>query len=135
VSNQASFFDETSRRREVIQVQLDVSRRRETLPDYRRQMISAVQDAGTQKALAAEDPAWREDAERAIEELAASGFAFTAEDVRTRIGSPYSPGAMGAAFLQASRRRLIRRVGFVAAQRIERHGAVVAQWIGVERAP
>lgn len=119
MSNQASLFDE---------VQLEVSRRRDTLPDYRRQVIFAVQDAGTRKALAAEDPAWIERASEVIERFASSGETFSADDVRVITGDPIRPGSLGGVFRSAVRQGLVTPAGIATSNRVVRHGGIQRLW-------
>ena len=70
--------------------------------------------------------------DRAIAQRAASGEAFTSDDVRAEVEVlASSSGLLGARFNAASRRNLIRKTGrYVQSRNASRHGGVVAEWIG-----
>jgi hypothetical protein len=93
-------------------------------------------DVGAALADEAETTAWRVAVDAAIAQLAERAGTFTAEDVRQIAGDPPShPNAMGARFMAASRRGLIRRVGFREAQRVTLHGHPIALWVGAAHVP
>lgn len=103
-----------------------------TLPDdppatapQRKQtgMVTAWRNAGT---------AWKKKALVAVLELASTGQPFTADDIRAKIGDDgISPQAWGSLFNGAARKGLIKKVSYVTSDRAERHGSVIAQWVGV----
>jgi hypothetical protein len=99
---------------------------------YARELAENARDTGAARALSVDPTGFRAAAEQAIEDLAASGVVFSAEDVRRRTGPPESDGAMGAAFLAASKRHRIVPVGLVQASRVTRHRSVLRTWIGRE---
>jgi alkylated DNA nucleotide flippase Atl1 len=68
--------------------------------------------------------------DEALEEirLMADGQVFSAEDIRTQIGSPETPNQMGAVFRTAMRQGLIQSVAVLISTRATRHGGLVRQW-------
>ncbi len=73
---------------------------------------------------------WKSACDAVIAAMAASGSEFTAEDVREFAGNPPKPNAMGARFLAARRRGLIRRVGVTNATRSTRHACALMVYRG-----
>ena len=74
---------------------------------------------------------WRESCDKAIAELAATGRAFTADDIRRLVGDPPNhPNAMGARFVAAAKAGILRKVGYQSPLRASRHASVVAIWRG-----
>ena len=63
-----------------------------------------------------------------IEHLAMTRPSFTAEDLRARLCPPHHPNAIGAAFLTASRRRLIVRYDSRPSRTRSRRGGSLAVW-------
>jgi len=76
---------------------------------------------------------WAQDCDNAIAAMAASGAEFTAEDVRSFAGDPPKPAAMGARFLAACKRGLIRRVGVTNAKRRSSHACLLPVYQGAAR--
>jgi hypothetical protein len=99
------------------------------LREYGAGLAEAVRDVGVQAALNF-DSEWRDAAQEALAELAASGLEFTADDLRDRVGEPMSPNALGAAIRAASAADLIRHVGYRRSRRISRHAGVIGVWKG-----
>lgn len=95
-------------------------------------------EAPTARSLAAEgmsraamaDRGWLPIAAEVIEELAAAGEEFSAENVRARAGSPVSPALVGAAFKIARLRGVIEPAGLATAQRAVSHGRLLRTWRG-----
>lgn len=108
----------------------------DALEDTSRQLsiddALAARDHGMETAEHATDIAWREACDRTIEQLADTGTAFTAEDVRRIVGAPVaaSANAMGPRFMAASRRGVIEPAGWVTAGRTEAHGRPLRRWRG-----
>lgn len=100
------------------------------LRDYRRGLIATVGKVGGQVALDF-DRAWGEAALEALEQLAADGLEFTADELLQLVGQPSSPGAVGRVFKRAANADLIRCVGVTTSQRISRHGGLQRVWVGV----
>lgn len=100
------------------------------LRDYGDSMADAVRDAGAQAAFSF-DRDWSDAAVEALEELAADGREFTADDVRDRVGEPESPGALGAVFRGAAAAEQIKLVGYRRSRRLSRHAGVIGVWRGV----
>jgi len=98
------------------------------LRSYRGDVISAVREAGEQRALWDHD--WSESALEELERLAGSSQDFTADDLVAEVGAPDSPGAVGAAFSKAAKSGLIRTVGYATSRRVGRHGGLVRVWRG-----
>jgi hypothetical protein len=98
-----------------------------------RQMTlgEALKEIGTTRADLAADPDWKATADAAIDQLAATGQPFTADDVRALgVPDPDSRKAWGARFLSASRAGRIIRVGYVPSKRPSVHAHPIAQWRG-----
>jgi hypothetical protein len=93
---------------------------------------AARKQAGMARADEHADAEWKARVDEAIEDLAATGERFTAEDVRAIAGDPPDhPNAMGARFNAAARRRLIRKVGYQLSNRASLHRHPIAVWEGV----
>lgn len=76
--------------------------------------------------------AFRAMVDQAIAVLARRDVPFSSDDVRKLTAlEPHHPNAWGAAMVRASKRGLIRRVGFAKSTTPSRHAGVVANWIGV----
>lgn len=99
------------------------------LRSYGAGLAETVADVGAQAALDF-DPVWADSAREALDELAASGVAFTADDLRDCVGDPESSGAIGAALRAAAAADLIRHVGYQRSRRISRHAGVIGVWRG-----
>ncbi len=94
----------------------------------------AYKQLGMFRADEAADAGWKARVDAAIEELAASGAPFTAEDVREIAGDPPDhPNAMGARFAAAAQRGLIRSVGYRKARRASLHRHPIHVWEGTWR--
>jgi hypothetical protein len=98
--------------------------------DYRAGLIATVGEIGGQVGLDF-DRAWAEAAAEGLEQLAADGREFTADDLLQLVGQPSSPGAVGGVFKKAANADLIRCVGVTSSQRISRHGGLQRVWVGV----
>jgi hypothetical protein len=79
---------------------------------------------------------WKQQADAAIRQLAATGELFTSEDVTARVGQPTDadgrarPNAVGAIINANARKGIIERIGFVKATRANQHSALISQWRG-----
>lgn len=91
-----------------------------------------LRDQGMAAADQAQPDEWKAAVDVEIARRAAAGVPFTADDVSAVVGdSPTgSQGAMGARFMAASRRGVIRRVGYVPSRKPSVHAHPVAQWMG-----
>lgn len=87
---------------------------------------------GMERADAAEGSRWKEAADAAIAQLAASGQEFTAEDVREVAGDPEHFNAMGARFGAAAQAGLIRYVRHAPSSRPTLHRCAIRVWVGVK---
>lgn len=70
---------------------------------------------------------------RAISELAATGHAFSAEDLRKApiaLPDPRHPAHWGSVFRKASRQGIIRPVGHTTSGTPSRHGGSLRLWRG-----
>lgn len=89
-------------------------------------------DIGMNIAENALDLRWRAAAQVTITQLAASGRAFSADDVRDRVGDPLgSPSGMGPLFRAAMRAGEIRQHGWTTSKRPEAHSRPLRTWRGV----
>lgn len=74
---------------------------------------------------------WRANAMDALEQLAASGCEFTADDVRhAGVGEPPHPNYWGALFLAAQTQKVIRKVGVAPSRNRRSHASAVFRWVG-----
>ncbi len=97
---------------------------------------SLARDHGTQRTLTdPESRQWQDEAEGVLEELAASGVVFSAEDIYRILGPAPSDGAAGALFLRAAKSKRIVNVGIVRATRVARHAGILRTWRGSEWGP
>lgn len=88
---------------------------------------------GVARANGAASPPWKAAWDGAIEKLAAAGEPFTSDDVRVIAGGPTDhPNAAGARFLAASRRGLIRSVGYRPSDRASLHRHPLTLWVGAD---
>ena len=89
-----------------------------------------ARDEGIARALANPSiPPWRIIARQGIRDIAATGAEFTSEDLRSQVGSPPSPAAMGAVFNQAAKAGEIVEVAFVQATRKTSHAGIIRRWV------
>lgn len=80
------------------------------------------------------NPAYRARLIDAIEQLAATGQPFCADQVRAVAGDPpadCSPNVAGAVINHAAKAGLIRFVGYTRSARVVGHGNLVRLWAGV----
>lgn len=93
-----------------------------------------LRDAGIEKVTNNTPDDYRSVFERVLTTLAASREPFTSEDVTAVVGRPpNSPNTVGALFIGAAKRGLIRKCGYRQSVRPERHAAVIALWEGRQR--
>lgn len=76
---------------------------------------------------------WKSDVDYIIVQLAKKGVPFTANEVRAAaqncgLPEPSHPNAWGGALMSASKRKLVKRVGYRRSEGAARHGGVVAEW-------
>lgn len=71
---------------------------------------------------------WRVVAYAALLEAIRADLRLTSETITARAGVPSSPNQVGATINGWARRGLIRRVGFVNAERSNQHAALIAEW-------
>lgn len=94
----------------------------------------ALKEIGTTRADLAADKVWKHLADAAIDQLAAAGQPFTADDVRALgVPDPSSPKAWGARMLSAAKGGRIRRIGYTPSRRPSVHAHPVAVWVGTEQ--
>ena len=96
-------------------------------------VASGVQLAlvGEAKAYGAASRPWKERWEETIRVLAEVGQPFTSETIRLIAGEPTDhPNAVGAIFSNLAHQGVIRRVGYVNAQRPSLHNHPIAEWVG-----
>lgn len=88
-------------------------------------------DAGMNHAENALDLRWRAAAQATITQLAATGRAFSADDVRDRVGDPLgSPAGIGPLFRAAAKAGEIRQAGWTTSKRPEAHSRPLRTWRG-----
>lgn len=96
----------------------------------------AVRDVGVAAVDAASVAAhrtWRPKAEEALDELIQAGTPFTADDLRARVDEkPHHPNSIGALFIGASRRGLIRKIGYQQSKTKSRQAGSLALWIAAD---
>ncbi len=74
---------------------------------------------------------WRERAEQLIQQFAARGAVFTADDLRDQgLDEPDQPNQWGALFKVMQEEKVITMVGFTSSRRDGRHSSVIRQWTG-----
>jgi hypothetical protein len=88
-----------------------------------------LRDDGLALVEASQSPEWTTAACRCIDELAASGEPFSADDVRAIVGTPLHPRAFGMVFKWAVESDALERVGMVQSKRPEARG----RWIVIYR--
>lgn len=82
---------------------------------------------GTPGVLASD---WRAKAATAMDELAASGEEFSADQLVEKAGPPPHPNMLGPTFANAARADLINAVGFRQATRASAHARIQRTWKG-----
>lgn len=97
----------------------------------------APEDAydGAQRADDNAEIGWREAALIEIKTLARSGYEFTADDVRAKVGEPDVANRWGGVFLAASRAGLIETVAVRSSATKTRHAGMVRVWRGTGGRP
>lgn len=73
---------------------------------------------------------WRVKADECIDRLAKDGREFSADDLVAEVGEPPVPNMLGGVFLSASKRGMIRTVGYRQGQRPSAHARVQRVWAG-----
>lgn len=77
------------------------------------------------------DESYKQNVMDVIGQLAASGYRFTAEDIREIAGSPTGhPNVLGALMHCAVKSGVIRRVDYMKATRIRSRARVIAVYVG-----
>ena len=94
----------------------------------------AAQDRGQTQVLASTAREWTEAAWTWIETMAATGVAFTTDELRRSVGDPPRNNALGAIVRRAQQAGLLRLVGFEPSARAVGRGRRVGIWAGAERA-
>ena len=93
----------------------------------------ALAQEGMARATTASHPDAITQLDQLIATYAATGEPFSANTIRSQIPEGIRPGAIGGRFRHASRRGLIRPVGYVASTDPGTHGHSVRVWQGVAR--
>lgn len=77
---------------------------------------------------------WHDAAEYAMKLLADRGTPFTANDLRTLMGTntPETPNAIGGLFLSWRQQKLIHRTGYTASNNRKSNGSMIFQWQGTK---
>lgn len=94
-----------------------------------------LRDAGMALVSDAEGDAWKALATNEIRRQARAGWRITAETVTAVVGLPAHPNVMGALFSGLKRGGEITDVGYMQAQRTERHASRMLVWIGTNVKP
>jgi hypothetical protein len=80
-----------------------------------------------------ENESYKQNVADVIGQLAASGFRFTAEDIREIAGSPTGhPNVLGALMHLAIKRGVIKRVDYMKATRVRSRARVIAVYVGTQ---
>lgn len=87
-------------------------------------------ELGVQQVLSNTSEAWKEIALGVIEDLARSRESFTSDDLREVLGEvqPDHPNAFGAIFSSASKKKIIKRIGYTTSKIPSCQGHVISQW-------
>jgi len=91
---------------------------------------TTLRDAGVEKVTLNTSEGYRESFNRVLGEMADTGQPFSSEDVTAVVGQPSNPNTVGALFIGAAKRGVIRKCGYRQSTRPERHAAVIALWEG-----
>lgn len=89
-----------------------------------------LRDEGIERVELAEGEEWKEAARAWVARRAAQPGEFNADDLRAVVGSPERPNAMGAVFLWAVKRGLIRMVGLRQRRAANAHAQRIAVYVG-----
>lgn len=93
---------------------------------YQRQIAESARAAGETRSHRS-DPDGFAAALSTIVVIADEGWAFTSDDLRSRLGPGYE-GVLGAAFATARRNGWIEAVGFEISRAVSRHGGLLRSW-------
>lgn len=88
-----------------------------------------LRDEGMAAVEEASDDMSRATIDQALREVALRGRPFSANDVRPLLPPGTRPALVGARFMAASRRKEIRKVGWVASTDPGTHAHPIAQWV------
>jgi hypothetical protein len=88
----------------------------------------ALRDRGIGLVEAASDEASREAIDQAIRDMIARGRPFSANDIRPLLPLGIRPALVGARFLAASKRKQIRKVGWITSTDPRTHAHPIAVW-------
>lgn len=89
----------------------------------------ALREEGIHRVEDASDDQDRAVIDQAIRAVAERGRPFSANDVRPLLPPGLRPALVGARFMAASRRKMIRKVGWVPSTDPGTHAHPVAQWV------
>jgi hypothetical protein len=106
----------------------------DNLFDYQKAI--ELRDKGVASAEKNADPQWKEFAWNGVLSLAKTGKPFTSDDIWAYLeglATTPEPKALGAVFLRAAKRKLIKPTGeFWQSKRPQAHGRRLMVWTGVE---
>lgn len=92
-----------------------------------------LRDVGINTVLENSDESYKQKVVDVIGQLAASGYRFTAEDIREIAGSPTGhPNVLGALMHGAVKTGVIKRVAYAKATRARSHARVIAVYTGAQ---
>jgi hypothetical protein len=95
-----------------------------------------LRDQGIELVDLNSDKSWKQVVDAAIDLFAGTGDTFTADDIRELgLPEPHAPQAWGARFRYASRRGIVRHVGYAPSRRPTAHVRPVAVWCGATSRP
>lgn len=92
-----------------------------------------LRDVGMGVVLENSDESYKQNVMDVIGQLAASGYRFTAEDIREIAGSPTGhPNVLGALMHVAVKTKVIRRVDYAKAKRYRSHSRPIGVYVGTQ---
>ena len=93
-----------------------------------------LRDAGVEQVIRNTPDDYRSSFRKVLGAMAADGRQFTSEDVTAVVGlPPNNHNTVGALFLGAAKKGIIRKCGYRQSVRPERHAAVIALWEGQQQ--
>jgi hypothetical protein len=101
--------------------------------EHQLEFAKQLAEVGIEETVELTPREYRKKVDEVIEQLAAKGFRFTADDVRELAGAPViSPNAFGSIMKNAVKAGIIKRVGYRPAIREKSRSHILSVYVGAK---